>query len=316
MFICKKEIAVCILTYNRKELLKKTIASVLNSSSKDYEIFVFNDNSTDGTNEYLESMEKQGLLKEYRQNRNMEVNKNANSIIENINAKYCLMLNDDDILDTNYLKETSRVADLDNSISIVGTAWNKIDENGKIIDSIIYKYFKQPTILSDEDFFLHNLSGLNFPWGGTLIRMDKIGNIRFDDEYYGIGADSIFLCNLVLGNKVGYIPTPLFNYRIHKSQKTQEEDISDILESLEKWKKIWEFYEYLILNYFDNKKKLFLKKHNIAVNKTIIYLLQESKDLKSFFKILFSKNFSFSLINISQLKIIIIKFMKLLLRRN
>lgn len=316
MFVCNKKVAVCILTYNRKELLKKTIASVLQSSSKDYEIFVFNDNSTDGTNEYLEFMEKKGFLKEYRQNKNVGLYKNANTIIENIDAKYCLMLNDDDILDKNYLEETLKLANSDNDISIIGTAWNKIDENDEIIDSILYKSFKESVVLNDKDFFLHNLSGLNFPWGGTLIRMDKIGNLRFNSEYYGTGADSIFLCNLALGNKVGYIPKPLFNYRIHKHQITQEEDISDILQSLEKWGKIWEFYDNLILNYFGNNKRLFLNKHNKAINKTIIYLLQECKDIKIFLKILSSRRFSFSLINISQLKSIIIKLIKLLLSKN
>jgi len=145
--------------------------------------------------------------------------------------------------------------------------------------------------------------------------MNKIGNIRFNNKYYGTGADSIFLCNLVLGNKVGYIPKPLFNYRIHKHQMTQEDDISNVLQSLEKWEKIWGFCNDLILKHFSKNKKLFLKKLNIAINNTIIYLLQECNDIKTFFKIVFSKHFSISKIKIFQIKIIIIKFIKLLFKK-
>jgi len=153
MYVCNKKVAVCILTYNRKNFLERTIDSVLNSNSKNYEIFVFNDNSTDGTNEYLELMEKKGFLKEYRQNKNVGLYKNANTIIENINAEYCLMLNDDDLLDKDYIEETLRTANLDDDISIVGTAWNKINENDEIIDTILYKNFNETVILNDEDFF-------------------------------------------------------------------------------------------------------------------------------------------------------------------
>lgn len=309
MIVCKKKLAVCILTHNRLNLLKKTINSVLNSKSNDFEIFVFNDNSTDGTNEYLESMEKQGFLKEFRQNKNIGLYRNANSIVENIKAKYCLMLNDDDTIEPTYFIETVRVANLEDSISMVGTAWNKINENGKILESIIYKELNKPSILIDKEFFLHNLNGLNFPWGGTLIRMDKIGDLRFNYKYYGTGADSIFLCNLALGNKVGYIPEPLFNYRIHRYQMSQIEDIG---ESFKKWKRIWGFYEDLILKNFDDNK-IFLKKHNIAVNKTISYLLQECPDLKIFFKILFSKYFNFLLMNFQQLKGVVSRFLKLIM---
>jgi GT2 family glycosyltransferase len=50
------EIAVCIVTYNRLELLKRCILAIENQTIKPSKIFVINNSSTDGTSEWLESM--------------------------------------------------------------------------------------------------------------------------------------------------------------------------------------------------------------------------------------------------------------------
>lgn len=49
----KPFVSVIIPTYNRLELLKKTVASVRSQSFRDFEIIVINDGSSDGTAEWL-----------------------------------------------------------------------------------------------------------------------------------------------------------------------------------------------------------------------------------------------------------------------
>ncbi|NUU95112.1 hypothetical protein XO10_02240 [Marinitoga sp. 1135] len=52
----KEKVAGLILTHNRKELLKKGINALLNQTYELEKILIVNNNSTDGTKEYLESL--------------------------------------------------------------------------------------------------------------------------------------------------------------------------------------------------------------------------------------------------------------------
>ena len=111
MIYCDKKLAVCILTYNRKDLLKNAIESVIASDSQDYRIYVFNDNSTDGTNEYLDLIKKIYPIIEIRNKVNLGQFGNANYVIENVNAKYCIFLHDDDKISSEHIKESLELAE-------------------------------------------------------------------------------------------------------------------------------------------------------------------------------------------------------------
>jgi glycosyltransferase involved in cell wall biosynthesis len=54
---------ICIVTYNRKIYLEKCINSILASTQLQYNIFVFDDGSTDGTYEYLQELLNRGVIK-------------------------------------------------------------------------------------------------------------------------------------------------------------------------------------------------------------------------------------------------------------
>ena len=52
-----QKVAAVIVTYNRKELLQQALDSIKNQTYKVNQIFVVNNNSNDGTKEYLDSLE-------------------------------------------------------------------------------------------------------------------------------------------------------------------------------------------------------------------------------------------------------------------
>lgn len=56
-------VSVIITTHNRLTLLKKALESVFKQTFKDLEIIVVNDNSTDGTKEYLDILQKKGYIR-------------------------------------------------------------------------------------------------------------------------------------------------------------------------------------------------------------------------------------------------------------
>lgn len=309
MIFCKKKVAVCILTYNRIKLLKKSIDSVLNSFSTDFQLFVFDNCSTDGTKDFLDILHEKKLLYTVSHNVNIEVGNNANFILDNLIAKYCIMLHDDDILEPQYIEEVLRIAESDDNIAIVGTGYNTIDENDKKTGEIIYKKFREPVIFTDRDYFYHQINGLSFPWSGTLINMKKVNNFRFDYSSHPICCDTIFISNIVVKNRVGYIPKLLMNYRISKYQATQSWNFEFLFKE---WNYNFYFYKELIIK--NNYGKDMLKNITKANTKTLLYLLTIAPDYKYYFKILNSEYFNFLSLNPKKYFIIIRKFFRLLLK--
>ena len=309
-YICRKKIAVCILAYNRLSLLRETITSVFNSSCKDYKLFILNDNSTDGTNDYLTSLKKEKEFIEIRHKKNIGMGENANYILNNIDAKYYLMLHDDDILEVDYLNEVLNLADSESDIAVVGTGICTINENGKKVEEIVYPGFKIPIIMDDKEYLKNHIDGLAFPWSGSLLNSKKIGNLRFNFLEHPYCADTVFLNTLILGNKVAYIPKALFNSRFHKDQVTKKMQKTDLDLLFKEWVFDFEFYRKILKEKeFD---KSYIKKHNIAINTIMLHLLITSPNFKYYFKFLFSKYFKILLLSPKNILRVFYKFFKLL----
>lgn len=58
-----KEVAVVLVTFNRLELLKKSINSVLSQTTPVKKIFIINNHSTDGTENYLKGYQNDNRFK-------------------------------------------------------------------------------------------------------------------------------------------------------------------------------------------------------------------------------------------------------------
>lgn len=102
-------IAVIIPTYNRKELLKKAILSVLNQSFKSKEIIVVDDCSNFNTKEYLDKFFSKeiltGLIKVIVNNKNFGAAKSRNVGIKNSRSNYIAFLDSDDCWHLDKLKK-------------------------------------------------------------------------------------------------------------------------------------------------------------------------------------------------------------------
>jgi glycosyltransferase involved in cell wall biosynthesis len=86
--------SVIIPTYNRSELVKEAIDSVLSQTFKDYELIVVNDGSTDNTKEVLDSY-KDKVIAINKENSGAEKSRNAGA--EASIGEYLAILDDDDL---------------------------------------------------------------------------------------------------------------------------------------------------------------------------------------------------------------------------
>lgn len=87
---------ICIVTYNRLAYLEKCIWSIIASTSVPYRLFIIDDNSDDGTVEWLEHMQKRELIYKVVYNKkNMGTAWNFNHIIDQSKSDIFIMANDD-----------------------------------------------------------------------------------------------------------------------------------------------------------------------------------------------------------------------------
>ena len=91
------EIAVSIIipTYNRKSLLKRSIESVLNQTYKKFEIIIIDNNSSDGTYEYIKEL-NEDKIKFFKINNNGVIAKSRNYGIKKASGKFIAFLDSDD----------------------------------------------------------------------------------------------------------------------------------------------------------------------------------------------------------------------------
>ncbi len=101
---------VVIVTYNRLELLKECIYKVENQTIKPNRIVIVNNNSTDGTTEYLDTKKNANFIVEH-----VTTNKGSSygfsrgvEVLRDLDVEWQLIIDDDAILEEDYVEQISK----------------------------------------------------------------------------------------------------------------------------------------------------------------------------------------------------------------
>src|SRR5690349_13467291 len=103
MYMNKKDftISISIPTFNRYDLLQRTLESIFNQSEKPDEIIVVDDRSTDKTWEYLKTVKG---IKAYRNKKNLGIFGNWNESIRLAKRDFVVNLHSDDLISPDFIK--------------------------------------------------------------------------------------------------------------------------------------------------------------------------------------------------------------------
>jgi GT2 family glycosyltransferase len=99
-------ISIVVLNWNGKEITEECLNSIKKQTFKDYEIILVDNNSTDGSSEYLKKRFPKINLIQNKENYGYA--KGNNIGIKKAKGDYVLILNNDIILDKNFLKELDK----------------------------------------------------------------------------------------------------------------------------------------------------------------------------------------------------------------
>lgn len=221
----KDNIEAFVLTYNRKDMLKESITSLLNQSIGDISITVMDNGSNDGTMEMLqEMMEEFPNLHYFKHDENRPQMENFKKAVELAKCDYTIFFHDDDILHPDYLKFALGAINKFPNTAIVSSCYQEWSEptNGnwtKVSQRFDYCVNKKMFVN-----YLYRMQRYAYP--NTVYKTKNLKNHIFDMEYYsqfGKIVDKPFVTNTMMDNDGAVIfrSKKLLRYRVHAGQDTR-----------------------------------------------------------------------------------------------
>lgn len=137
------DVSVVIVNYNTCQITRNCIDSVLfYTKDVSYEIILIDNRSTDGSKDYFESLDKEGLIRYVYSFENMGFGRANNVGMMLAKGKYIFLLNSDTLLENNAIKLLYDYADSSNKMNFYGS-W-LLNKNHEIILS----YGEEPSLIS------------------------------------------------------------------------------------------------------------------------------------------------------------------------
>lgn len=210
------EVTVAIPTYNRKGLLRATLASVLEQQNVSFEVIVLDNASTDGTPEFVESM-RDPRVQVSRATTNIGLIANFNRALAAGNSPFLTVLHDDDLLRPGSLALRLELLKSDNSMAVAYSHYGVIDEHGGLTRPVYRSHIVSGSIEGTEAFLRAALHGqVRCHMSAALIRRSSLGDLRCRQED-GSFTDHGLWMRLACCGSFGLIPLALADVRVHSS---------------------------------------------------------------------------------------------------
>ena len=189
-------ISIIILNYNGKSLLKGCLDSVLVQSFNDFEILLVDNNSTDDSIDFVKKHYSDQRIKIIQSDKNLGFADGNNLGLKNASGEYIVLLNNDTVVDKDWLKY---LYELINSDKTIGVAQSLV-----ITEGIPSKYYEENgtvnllghNIMEVFDIGEDGIGEILQATGCSLITrkslLDEIGGL-FLDEYFAYAEDT-YLC--------------------------------------------------------------------------------------------------------------------------
>jgi len=222
-----KTVTVAIPTYNRLELLKRSVTSVLQQSYKHLEIIISDNDSTDGTREYLQTL-KDSRLKIFLNDRNIGMAANWEQCLHHASGVYFLLMSDDDTL-THHDSLEKLVSGFEgHTMPDVGVVFSALQLERANRESLQRTHYDSALIKAEDliaDFFNNKVSVLPC---ATLLRTNDIRELGGYTSFNAkLAVDACVWISLAIRyGHVRYIDEPLAIYRIHESLSSSSLEVA------------------------------------------------------------------------------------------
>jgi glycosyltransferase involved in cell wall biosynthesis len=209
-------VSVIIPTFNRARWLPSAIRSVLDQTFGDFSLLVADNASTDRTPEVVRSFDDP-RLRYLRRDHNVGLVPNHNLSLRDVEAEYCLILPDDDLIHPTTLEETVRALDENPRAGMAHGRFDLIGPDGEILlEENDWTYgLSADTVESGPEFI-----GESMRWScrvcasTALMRTDALPNGFFDAEDFP-AVDLGMWLRMAIDWEMAFLTRVLSSYRIH-----------------------------------------------------------------------------------------------------
>ena len=283
-----KIITLCLLTYNHKHSIEKSINSILSQTYSNFKLLISDDNSNDGTWEYINEISKtDSRIKCIRTPSNYGMAGNANFVVRHVDTEFFGIIHHDDIYSKELLSEWVNIMSSDKEIAYVFNDYEFDGEKSQELKKINGNLDR----ITDGNRFINEylLRFWRCPVRGTaLIRKKYWDKVNGMNEKFGFLADIDLWINLAEDNKVGFSNKTLVNV-LKERPKNYPKEYKGF-----SWDRRFLLYD---IHWFHSKRnniELIKKfKINIDILKWIIYSIIKKERFPSIPK----KEYEFKIIN-------------------
>ena len=200
------KVSIIIVNYNGKELLQKCLDSLLKVNYDNFEIILVDNNSTDGSVEFITKNYPSLIIIKLDSNKGFAEPNNVAAKISK--GKYLLFLNNDTVVTPNFISEMVKVMETDKKIAICQSLLLKpdgsVDSSGDFIDHLGVVYNSKTKI--DEIREVSSARGASM-----LVRSDIFKKLDGFDQKFFVTFEDVDLCwrSWILGYRVLIIPTSI-----------------------------------------------------------------------------------------------------------
>ena len=242
------KISVCLATYNGEKYIKEQLDSILPQLSANDEVIISDDGSTDSTKKIIYNYQD-SRLKFFVNNNEKSPIKNFENAIQKATGDFIFLSDQDDVWRNDKVKKIILAFSSDNSLTLVFSNAEIIDENGI---SKNYNFFKDNEANYTsifKAFFKNQFLGCTIAFKSEL--KSKILPFPYGIPMHDwwIGVLSLFY------GKVKFLNESLISYRRHNNNVTSES--SSNLLSIINWRitLLWLFFKRLIKITIFKKRK-------------------------------------------------------------
>lgn len=197
----KYDLQVIIPVYNSEKYIKACLASVLQNSKYKVLVTIINDGSTDSTGKILEDMiskiEKEETCVRLINQDNKGYSGARNTALQNIEGRYVMFVDSDDVLPENAIDKMLDVA-LENEADILQGNWYTFKSERKVVVN---------TLMSTQEY----MSG--YPWG-KLYKYSVLEHFQFPEGYWFEDTPISFIL-AAMPLKIVTISDIVYGYRIN-----------------------------------------------------------------------------------------------------
>ena len=237
--LTQDDIEVFILTYNRSNLLKQSVESILNQTIGKIKITVIDNASTDDTSLIISEMQKTHANLYYvKQPKHLDYFAQNIKTAQNLaQKKYVMFFHDDDIAHPQYLEIAMSLINKYKNVDLICTLLKEFSNENELsfrnFNNIRYVVFPDKMSFTSyiyASMFINHKS-LCFP--NIIYKTENIKNVIMDYNIGGKASDKPFVISTLQDGICIQIREPeIFNYRIHGGQDSKSTKIDPNLSQI------------------------------------------------------------------------------------